>query len=93
MRDGKKKRETDYRTWPVWDNYRYAFLWLKRSEGCGVFAVLVVDVVLQVLVPFLGMALPSAVIGFLTGNRKPGESLLLICGYLLLFQILTLIGN
>lgn len=57
------------------------------------FAVLAADVVLQILVPFLGMALPSAVISFLTSNREPGEILLLVCGYLLLFQILTLIGN
>lgn len=93
MRIGKKKQEKDYRTWPLGDNYRYVFSWIRRAEGAHVFWFCAADVLLRVAVPFAGMALPGAVCAFLISGRNPGEILGLICGYVLLFQILLLAGG
>lgn len=86
----KKITEPDYRKWPVWDNYRYVFSWIRRQEGMGIFGICMIDVILQVAVPFLGMALPSAVCAFLTSQNSPGVILALVCSYVLAFQLLSL---
>lgn len=93
QKEKKKNKETepDCRKWKIRDNYRYVFSWIRREEGTGIFGICIVDVVLEVAVPFLGMALPSAVCAFLTGAGSPGVILAQVCGYVLAFQLLSLV--
>ncbi len=72
--------------YPVWDNYRYAFYYLRKKEGAGALAVCVFDAVCSILLPFLEAALAGAVAACLVSERKPEEILMLILGYVVLLQ-------
>lgn len=86
-------RKADVVSYPLWDNYRYMFFLMRQVSGRGIFFIFAANIVLRAAVPFLGMALPSAVIAFLTGPYSPGRMLGLICGYVLLLQGISLLQS
>lgn len=72
--------------YPVWDNYRYAFYYMRKKEGMGSIAVCVFDAVCSILLPFLEAALAGAVAACLVSGKRPQEILLMILGYVALLQ-------
>lgn len=67
-------------------NFRYAMVRLKRTQGRHAYVICTADVILSALFPFLGMVLPSVVVVLLVSGRTPAQILLLLTGYLILFQ-------
>lgn len=70
----------------VWDNYRVAFSWMRKTEGTAYFFLQGLEVALAVIQPFLTMALPGAVVYLLGSGREPGRIFLALAGYVLVLQ-------
>ena len=84
-------KKTEALTCSLWNNYRYVFRQMRQAAEGKLFFVCAANIVLRVAVPFLGMALPGAVIAFLTSGKSAGTILGLICAYVLLFQGISLL--
>lgn len=57
----KKRQEDEAGRYPLWDNYRYALNRLNVLEGRSAFLFCGTDILVEIIYPFLAMALPSAV--------------------------------
>lgn len=75
----------------IWSNYRYSWKWFWRYEGKKGTALCIAFVLLEIICPFLGMALPSVVVGLLTSTKTAGVILTLLTGYVVLFQTVRLL--
>lgn len=84
---GKKKK------YSVLSNYRFVFGELKRVSGIGAIALCAVSVLLQILLPFAVVALPSAIVALLTSGRKPWVLLTATLGYALFLQVLRTLSS
>ena len=82
----KKGKEAEYKSYPLWDNYRAAFSRFRKIMGAGYLAVMGGHILLSVLHPFAAMALPSAVVYLLGSGWKPEFIFLCMAGYVLALQ-------
>lgn len=85
------KKEEKGKRYPLWDNYRYAFERLKKFEGTKAFVICGTDILVEIIYPFLAMALPSAVVALLVSNLTPKIILAGIIGYVVLLQLVRLL--
>ena len=70
----RKKQENKAGRYSLWDNYRYALNRLKALEGTRAFVFCGTDIFIEILYPFLAMALPSAVVALLVSNADTKTS-------------------
>ena len=86
-----QKEEVSFRHYPVWDNYRVAFMGFAREMGGRGVAVVGAAAVLSVVTPFAALALPSAVVYLLESGWQPGIIFLALAGYVVLLQAMQVI--
>ena len=82
----KTKKEATQRHYSLWDNYRTAFSWVRQMDGAVYFTLLAGGLELGVLCPFLGMALPGAVVYLLESGWRAEQIFLALAGYVIFLQ-------
>ena len=82
----KTKKEATQRHYSLWDNYHTAFSWVRQMDGAVYFTLLAGGLVLGVLCPFLGMALPGAVVYLLESGWRAEQIFLALAGYVIFLQ-------
>lgn len=87
----KKRQEDEAGRYPLWDNYRYALNRLNVLEGRSAFLFCGTDILVEIIYPFLAMALPSAVVALLASNADTQTILAGIIGYVVLLQLMRLL--
>ncbi len=87
------KKVRDESGYTLWDDYRYAFHWLKKKEGAGAIAACAGSSALGVVLPFLEAALAGAVAACLISGNRPEIILLLVTGYVILLQVVRFVQN
>ena len=89
---GKKKKEIDEKKYSIFSNLLYTCRWLAGTEGAGAVFVCVLDVILSIILPFASVALPSAVVAFLSSGRKTAVIILMLTGYVAALQLLRILA-
>lgn len=87
----KKRQEDEAGRYSLWDNYRYALNRLKVLEGRSAFLFCGTDILVEIIYPFLAMALPSAVVALLASNADTQTILAGVIGYVVLLQLMRLL--
>ncbi len=85
-KDQKTEQKTQQNRYPLWDNYRVAFKWVKELEGSGYFFLMGITAVVAFIEPFLAVALPGTVVYLLGSGWKPERIFAMLAAYIIVLQ-------